>query len=290
MANGEDSYPVMIVKMVEGEPCVHDLMLAERLELKRPRDIRPLIERNTAEAERYGTLRYSIATPIGGGPVATEYWLNEAQAILICMRSNADRAPDIREEIIRVFLAWRNGTLAPRETGHLTVETVRGVVREEIEPLKMLVTRVDDKLTTVSRRIDDRIPRKDPSEKNLRIYCHVVAKCFGGLCPCGCKQKIVEDKGNILLDEKRQPLAVPDHWYSRERNGLEAMWLVHRDCNARLKDDDYRRSKHSRFDVFHQERKAVQADVYHPPRKPKKRRSKKSDSHASQFAFAFKLK
>jgi hypothetical protein len=116
----------------------------------------------------------------------------------------------------------------------------------------------------IEQRQNDLIPRKDPPEKNKRIYAYTVAKRYDGFCPCGCRQKIVNDNGKILLDEAGLPIAVPDHWYSRERNGLDAMWLVHRDCNQLLKDDDYRRSKHSRFVVFHEERKAVQHDLREP--------------------------
>jgi hypothetical protein len=51
------------------------------LEFAGPRDIRKLIERNREELERDGTLRHRGATPISGGPVATEHWLNEDQAL-----------------------------------------------------------------------------------------------------------------------------------------------------------------------------------------------------------------
>jgi hypothetical protein len=57
------------------------MRLAERLEFARPRDIRQLIERNREELERHGSLRHHTATPSGGGPAFTEYWLNEAQAL-----------------------------------------------------------------------------------------------------------------------------------------------------------------------------------------------------------------
>jgi hypothetical protein len=72
---------------------VCDLRLAERLEFARPRDIRQLIERNREELERHGGLRYGAANPGSqGGRPSTEYWLNEAQAVLLCMRSDAPRA------------------------------------------------------------------------------------------------------------------------------------------------------------------------------------------------------
>jgi hypothetical protein len=40
-----------------------------------------------------------------------EYWLNEPQALLIAMRSDAELAPAVREMPIRVFMAWRQGRI-----------------------------------------------------------------------------------------------------------------------------------------------------------------------------------
>jgi hypothetical protein len=43
-----------------------------------------MIEANREELERHGTLLAIPATPIGGGPTATEYWLNFEQAMVMC--------------------------------------------------------------------------------------------------------------------------------------------------------------------------------------------------------------
>lgn len=99
------------------EPRIHDERLGERLGLSRPRDIRKLIDRNRAELEGYGLLRQRGA-PIKSGKgriqEVQEYWLNEGQAMLICMFARTDDAADVRREIIQVFLAWRRGSLPTR--------------------------------------------------------------------------------------------------------------------------------------------------------------------------------
>jgi hypothetical protein len=74
-------------KARDGELRVQDLKLAEVLGFGRARDIRKLIERNREELERYGTLPCRAVTPPGGGPVATEYWLNRKQTFLICTKT-----------------------------------------------------------------------------------------------------------------------------------------------------------------------------------------------------------
>lgn len=66
---------------------MRDIRLAEALEFARPRVIRELIQRNKAELERYGSLPCRTAVIEAGKGAqheVEEYWLTEAQALLIC--------------------------------------------------------------------------------------------------------------------------------------------------------------------------------------------------------------
>ncbi|WP_296988141.1 hypothetical protein [Thalassospira sp. UBA1131] len=99
------------------DPRIQDIRIGERLGMRRPRDIRQLIDRNRAELESYGSLAVRHRKPQnarGGGRPADEYWLNEAQALLICTFARTDRAAEVRRELIMVFLAWRRGSLPTR--------------------------------------------------------------------------------------------------------------------------------------------------------------------------------
>lgn len=96
------------------EPRIHDLRLAEALGFQRPRAIRQVLVRNASELARYGEVSATIvATGPRGGRPSTEYWLNEGQALLICMFSETARAADVRQQLIEVFMAWRRGQLPP---------------------------------------------------------------------------------------------------------------------------------------------------------------------------------
>jgi hypothetical protein len=100
----------------DGEARVQDLRLGEVLGFDRPRDVRKIIQRNEAELVRYGLVCAAMAQTLSRrgraeGRPTKEYHLNEAQALLICMFSETHRAADAREQIIRVFLAWRHGHL-----------------------------------------------------------------------------------------------------------------------------------------------------------------------------------
>ena len=104
---------------IDGEPRILDLRVAERLGFARPRAVRQLIERSKTELESYGF----IATRCGAYRTRkfTEYWLNEPQALLVCLLSRTEKAAEVRRSLIAVFTAWRRGKLgSSRRSADLT--------------------------------------------------------------------------------------------------------------------------------------------------------------------------
>lgn len=100
---------------VSGEFRVHDLALAEKLGFERPRDIRKLIRRNEYKLLKFGGCA-TVARVVEGNETV-EYYLNQKQAIFLCMKSETDEAFDVQVEIVRVFDAYKMGTLiAPVQT------------------------------------------------------------------------------------------------------------------------------------------------------------------------------
>jgi phage regulator Rha-like protein len=97
---------------INGEPRVHDLHLAERLGFAEPRAIRKIIKRNEAKLLSFGT-RSTVSRVTVTGQPSEEYYLNQRQAIFICMKSETERAFDVQVEIVRVFDAYLNGELKP---------------------------------------------------------------------------------------------------------------------------------------------------------------------------------
>lgn len=96
------------------EPRVRDLKLAEGLGFDRPSNVRNVIRRHAEELRAHG-LVLQIEAPIvsGKGRVqnVSEYWLNEPQALLICMFARTPAAAEVRRQVVAVFLAWRRGEL-----------------------------------------------------------------------------------------------------------------------------------------------------------------------------------
>lgn len=135
MENTETANFVACVGLTEfdGMPRALDLEIADRLGFDRPRDIRKLIERNKVELEAFGVCA-TVARTSGseGGRPATEYWLNEEQALLVSILSKAPNAPAVRAMLIKVFVAWRRGHLdgpAGFELDEATRSVIGGIVK-----------------------------------------------------------------------------------------------------------------------------------------------------------------
>jgi hypothetical protein len=54
-----------------------------------------------------------------------EYWLNEAQTLLLCLLADTKVAADVRHEVVKIVLAWRRGQLAPSADAPVTLGTLR---------------------------------------------------------------------------------------------------------------------------------------------------------------------
>lgn len=98
--------------MMADEPRVRDARLGEVLGFSQPRFVRRVIKANLDELLMHG-LACQVSTPIRSGKgraqVVEEYYLNEAQALLVCMFARTPKAAEIRRQVIEVFMAWRRG-------------------------------------------------------------------------------------------------------------------------------------------------------------------------------------
>lgn len=94
----------------DGEPRALDTDIALRLGYTKLTNIRNLIERNADELSTFGPLLHGEAKSSGGRP-GVPYYLNEAQALLVAVKSETENAQAVRAMLIRVFMAWRRGEL-----------------------------------------------------------------------------------------------------------------------------------------------------------------------------------
>ena len=115
-------------KFEDGEMRIRDLELAERLEFARPRAIRQIIKRNEAKLLNLGPC-HTVKRVVEGNETLG-YWLNQKQAIFICMKSETDKAFDVQADIVRVYDQVVNGTYRPK---NFIDDVVEGMKRAEVK-------------------------------------------------------------------------------------------------------------------------------------------------------------
>jgi hypothetical protein len=74
--------------------------------MKMPRFIRKdIVIPNINELQRYGSLRETPSNPgKKGGRPAEAYYLNEGQALRVCMFSRTEKATDVRQMVMETFM------------------------------------------------------------------------------------------------------------------------------------------------------------------------------------------
>lgn len=103
---------IITLHEIDGEPLVLDTDLGRELGMVRPTNIRQTIEANREELEGYGPCTSRVhAHPTVPGRFVTAYYLSEEQALILCMFSGAEKAKEIRRQIIAVYQAWPHWTI-----------------------------------------------------------------------------------------------------------------------------------------------------------------------------------
>lgn len=100
---------------IEDEPRVLDVDLGAALGMAQPRNIRQTIATNKAELDSFGPSHEARAmVDIGSGSQreVTTYWLNESQALLLCMFARTPKAAEVRRMLIDAFMQWRRERMA----------------------------------------------------------------------------------------------------------------------------------------------------------------------------------
>jgi hypothetical protein len=145
MSNEAAIFTVSDLQVIDDEPRIRDLDLGVALGMSQPRNIRQVIEENRAELESYGNLLEVRANSGKRGRPGREFLLNEPQAILVTMRSNAPHAGPARRSLVEVFMAFRRGLLQPAMPAQLPLAD----------------STLDEKFRTLCRWIKDLFAKQD---------------------------------------------------------------------------------------------------------------------------------
>lgn len=126
---------------IDGEMKIRDLDLAERLEMKNPHDIRTLIKKNLDELQSFCPIS---AMPrkenVGLGLTRTveSFFLNEEQALLVCILSRTAKAKEVRRELIALYSQYRHGELEETNTRFLVEDLQFEILKSNPEWAKIL--------------------------------------------------------------------------------------------------------------------------------------------------------
>lgn len=99
------------LSVIEGDARVSCRRLAEVLGFNRHNDVHRLIKQRWDELEDFGGIFCFTAKKSGRGRPTLTYYLNEHQAVALCMWADTARARAARMQIVEVFVAWRRGDL-----------------------------------------------------------------------------------------------------------------------------------------------------------------------------------
>jgi hypothetical protein len=113
----------IVLREIDGEPCVHDLQVGERLELSRPRNVRKLIARGLAS----GRLKLGVDVfcstveqntgARGRGRPSDDYWLTRSGVMLVATMSDTDKAHELVRFMVSVFERYLRGELGGAMSG-----------------------------------------------------------------------------------------------------------------------------------------------------------------------------
>lgn len=205
--------------------------------LERARGIRVVIERNRARLERVGTLRFVSATPEGGGPVATEYWLTFKQAMLVCMWARTERADEVQILLATVFEMHVRGELAKSPGVELAFPSLNRIEAGDLRRITVELQRLNLRQDQQAALIDEYIRKaftRGVRADHLRI---LIGR--GGVCP-QCLEVVIVVDGKFVGAEY-------DHFLAVGRRDIRSTWVTCLTCNRRRNDPEFRHASMLRF-------------------------------------------
>lgn len=171
---------IITLHEIDGEALVLDTDLGKRLGMARPTNIRQTVEENREELEGYGRLHegradMEVPMPRGGWRIQkiTAFYLNEEQALLLCMFSGAEKAKEIRKQIIQVYQAWRKGHLktATFELPNFNDPVIAARAWADQLEQKRALTAANVKL---AEEVLEAVEAKDAMKESVGTYMHTV--------------------------------------------------------------------------------------------------------------------
>jgi hypothetical protein len=100
----------------------------------------------------------------------------------------------------------------------------------------------------VYHRFDQIQSRRNLTKKTKADHHKIIARSYGGLCPCCANTKIVGDDGLKTTDLEWE------HWISKSQSELSQTWSVCKACNNDLKRHDFKAEAETCFKTYQKRR------------------------------------
>lgn len=146
-------YGTISIVEINNEALVKDVDLATRLGYSRPRSIRQLITRMIDDGRFGYATPYGAFEKAGNGAEVEVYYLNEKQSLKVISESDTAISYQVMDEVIDVFLAYRNGKLSQTQNNSFDIsmmlpEALRALAdkTEELNATKQLVIEMKPKV------------------------------------------------------------------------------------------------------------------------------------------------
>lgn len=111
--------------------------------------------------------------------------------------------------------------------------------------IKREVSEVKSEVQDLAVRVDRLEQRRPLAVRTKREHVEAIAHFYSGRCPCCMERDVLGPKAKVLPD------ANFDHWMGKSKNKAHQTWLVCRDCNLRLENDEsFKRSQQPSFDSY----------------------------------------
>lgn len=214
---------------IDGEPRVMDTRLAAALGMKQPLNIREKITRNRVELEGFGSIhetRELITAGKGAQRSVQTYYLNEPQALLLCMWARTPTAAAVRKQLIEVFMAWRLAQQQPQP------DTISVRAHE-----RRTSTRIDDayRLARSVDRLEQLAERIQPAAPATLVYVQgepVLVDVHDFALKPNTEAVVIHDDGSIaidrvvMVDDHRGVRSAMGEWAGNTRPGVIVLGRV----------------------------------------------------------------
>lgn len=142
---------------------------------------------------------------------------------------------------------------------------IREACRSTVTPVENRVGTVERKVDNIqtdideiNHKIDGLKPRKPLAEKTKKLHRFVVRRKYSDKCPCCQETLIMGETGQALTTCQY------DHWDNRSLADKKHTWAICSDCNAKLRDPDWKNRHRAMFEAYQQRRREVEQIIAGP--------------------------